>query len=61
MLHPIRGVVESIYEDVEPNDVIDIDPVKALGWIELKWAATVDQSTPITAARLRDPSSHAHY
>jgi hypothetical protein len=58
MLIPIRGIVESIYENVLPGDVIDVDPIKAAGWVGLKWAADVDQSTPITARCLRDPSAH---
>jgi hypothetical protein len=61
MLTPIMGTVESIYENVLPDDVIDVDPVKAAGWISLKWAADVDQSTPITARCLRDPNARAHY
>jgi hypothetical protein len=54
MLLPIRGVVEDVYENVEPNDVIDIDPVKARGWAELKWAVLCDQATPITERCLRE-------
>jgi hypothetical protein len=59
MLIPISGVVESVYQEVRAGDVLDIDPAKAAGWIELKWAADVDQSTPITTARLRNPTAHS--
>jgi hypothetical protein len=57
MLLPIRGVVENIYTDVELNDVIDIDDVKAAGWVELKWAAYCDPSIAITERCLRDPGT----
>jgi hypothetical protein len=54
MLLPIRGVVENAYEDVEAGDIINIDDVKAAGWIELKWAAPVDQQTSVTERCLRE-------
>jgi hypothetical protein len=57
LLLPIRGTVESIYTDVMPGDIIDIEPVKAAGWVELKWAAYCDPSTPVTERCLRDPGT----
>jgi hypothetical protein len=58
MLRPIAGVVESIYENVHAGDILDIDPVKAAGWISLKWAADVDQEAPVTAHLKGGPTAH---
>jgi hypothetical protein len=60
MLIPVSGVVESIYQDVQPGDVIDIPlDSRAKLWISQKLAVAVDPNTACTA-RPKD-TSPAHY
>jgi hypothetical protein len=58
MLMPISGVVESIYQDVQPGDIIDVaNDARAKLWISQKLAVAVDPNTPATG-RPKDPAAH---
>ncbi len=53
----IAGTVESIYCDIKPGDIIDVNADRAAIWIAQKFCEAVDPNTPVTG-RLKDPAAH---